>query len=53
VALLANVQYRKVIRGLKPVEIPDGYWVNLGVITNLALAILGIALTAYVVHGFK
>ena len=40
-------QYRTVLRGLKPVEIPQGYLVNLGVFINLAVAVLGIALTVY------
>jgi putative membrane protein len=46
-AALAIVQYRSVLRTLKPVEIPDGYRVNLGVLTNLVVAALGIALTVY------
>ncbi len=53
VAFLTNLQYRKVVRALKPAEIPAGYWVNLAVLTNLALAILGVGLTAYVFHGLQ
>jgi putative membrane protein len=52
VALLAAVQYRRVLRTLKPVEIPEGYWVNIGVLTNLALAIFGVAISAYFLSGF-
>jgi putative membrane protein len=44
---LAIVQYRKVLHTLNAAEIPMGYWVNLGVLTNLAVALLGFALTAY------
>lgn len=48
----AITQYRTVLRTLKPVEIPQGYRVNLGVLTNLAVAALGVALTVYLyVHG--
>lgn len=50
-AAAAN-QYRTVLRTLKPVEIPKGYRVNLGVLTNLVVAALGVALTVYLyVHG--
>ena len=52
VALLAAVQYRRVLRTLKPVEIPEGYWVNIGVLTNLVLAIFGVAISVYFFSGF-
>lgn len=44
---LAVMQYRKVLRTLNPNEVPQGYWVNMGVLTNLAVAVLGFLLTAY------
>ncbi len=47
----AIVQYRKVLRTLKPVEFPRGYWVNLGLYFNLAVALLGGALTVYLFYG--
>ncbi len=46
-AAAAVVQYRTVFRTLKPIEIPVGYRVNLGVLTNLVVAALGVALTIY------
>ena len=51
VAAVSVREYRKVLSTLKPVEIPEGYRVNLGVFTNLAVAILGIALTVYLLQG--
>ena len=51
VAAYSTVQYRKVVRSLKPVEIPEGYRTGLGVITNLFVAVLGIVLTVYFFHG--
>lgn len=45
--LLSVRQYRQVIRTLGPEEIPSGYWVNGGVLTNIALALLGLMLVAY------
>lgn len=48
----AITQYRRVLRSLKPVEIPEGYRVSLGIFTNLAVAALGFFLTVYLfVHG--
>ena len=51
-AAAAVAQYRTVLRTLKPIEIPEGYRVNLGVLANLAVATLGVALTVYLfAHG--
>ena len=44
---LSVVQYRRSIAGLRPSEIPQGYWVNLPVFMTLAVGVLGIALAAY------
>ncbi len=52
VALLAAFQYRRILKTLKPVEIPEGYWVNIGVFTNLVLAIIGVAMSVYFFSGF-
>ena len=43
----ATAQYRKVLKTLKPNEIPDGYSVNGGPIINLLVAFLGLALVVY------
>jgi putative membrane protein len=50
-ALVAVFQYRTVLRTLKPVEIPKGYWVSMGVLLNVAVALLGFCLTAYLFLG--
>jgi putative membrane protein len=47
-AIAATVQYRKVLRAMKPVEIPDDYSVNRGIIVNLLVAFLGLALVVYI-----
>jgi len=48
----AIAQYRTVLRTLKPVEIPEGYRANMGVIANLAVAVLGLVITVYLaIHG--
>jgi putative membrane protein len=52
-AILAVAQYRRVLRTFKPVEIPNGYWVNMAAVTTLILAALGITLSAYLFNGLK
>jgi putative membrane protein len=46
-SVFANLQFRKVLKTLRPVEIPDRYNVNGGVVTNYIVAALGVALTVY------
>lgn len=41
------VQYRRVLRTLKPIEIPERYSTWTGVVMNLAVVALGVALLAY------
>lgn len=53
VALVSVLQYRNVLKTLKPVEIPKGYWVNIGTYTNLLLAAFAIAITVYFFFGFN
>jgi len=51
-AAAAVAQYRAVLRTLKPVEIPEGYRVNIGVLANLVVAALSVVLITYLfVHG--
>lgn len=47
IAVVSTVQFRGVLKSLKPIEIPERYAVNLGVVTNLVVALLGIGLIAY------
>jgi putative membrane protein len=50
-ATAAVVQHRRIVRTLKPAEIPEGYFVDMGAVTTLAIALLGAALTVYLFHG--
>ena len=52
-AAASVLQYRKVLRTLKPVEIPESYRVWLGALVNLAVALLGVALTLYLFKGVR
>jgi putative membrane protein len=47
VAISSSWQYRKVVRTLKPIEIPQGYTVNAGPAVNLMVAVLGLVLLGY------
>lgn len=47
VAVVSSWQYRKVLRTLKPIEIPEGYSANAGPAINLVVATLGMVLLAY------
>ncbi|HEX5364747.1 MAG TPA: DUF202 domain-containing protein [Gallionella sp.] len=51
VAAYSTVQFRKVLKTLRPIEIPEGYRVSPGIVTNLTVAALGIVLTAYFFMG--
>jgi putative membrane protein len=46
-SVLAALQFRAVLKTLKPVEIPPGYWVNMSVIMNIAVAGFGVVLIFY------
>ena len=51
VAVLSVLQYRSVLKTLKPVEIPEGYWVNIGTYTNVLVAACGIVIIGYFIFG--
>lgn len=46
-ALLSAIEYRRVLRTLKPIEIPLGYWPGLPVFTNAILMLMSLLLSAY------
>lgn len=48
-SVVAITQYRTVLRTLKPIEIPEGYRVGFGTLINLAVTLLGLALTVYLI----
>jgi putative membrane protein len=52
IALASILQHRRVLRTLKPIEIPTGYIARLGMVTNGIVAALGILLSIYLFRGF-
>ena len=52
-SVLSTIQYLRVLKSLKKEEVPEGYWLHLGVITNIVLAILGLLVTFYLLTELK
>ena len=48
-SVLSIVQYRRSVATLRPVEIPPRYWVNLSAYVSALIALLGLALAAYLI----
>jgi hypothetical protein len=44
-------QYRSVLKTLKPIEIPEAYWASIGVYTNLAISLVGMAIILHFFFG--
>ncbi len=53
IALISSLQYRRVLRTFRPIEIPSGYLVNMPVLATLALAVLGVLLAVYLIADIK
>jgi putative membrane protein len=52
IAFASILQHRRVLRTLRPIEIPVGYNTRLGMMTNGIVAVLGILLSIYLFRGF-
>jgi inner membrane protein YidH len=46
------LQHKAILKTLRPAEIPAGYNLNLGLITNAIVAVLGVLLSFYALRGF-
>lgn len=49
ITTLSALQFRQVVRGLGPLEIPRGYWTHMGIFLNFLLAAIALLLAAYFV----
>jgi putative membrane protein len=47
-SIVSTIQYLRVLKTLKKEEVPEGYWLHLGVVTNIVLAVLGVLVAIYV-----
>ena len=52
-SVLSMIQYFRVLKTLKKEEVPQGYWLHLGVVTNIVLALLGLLVTLYLLIELK
>ncbi|MBI4693511.1 MAG: DUF202 domain-containing protein [Gammaproteobacteria bacterium] len=52
VSVFSSLEYRRVLTELKPIEIPTGYHVHLGIVLNFSVCLLGAALIVYIALGF-
>jgi putative membrane protein len=52
-SVLSTIQYLRVLKSLKKEEVPEGYWLHLGVVTNIVLSVLGLLVTFYLLTELK
>lgn len=51
-AVYSIIQHRRILKTLKPIEVPAGYNVALGMVTNGTIGLLGLLLSFYLIRGF-
>ncbi|MGD8567320.1 MAG: DUF202 domain-containing protein [Gammaproteobacteria bacterium] len=51
-ALYSVWQHRRILKTIRPVEVPEGYNLNMGMIVNGVIGFLGVALGVYLIRGF-
>jgi len=52
ISLFSSWQHWKILRSIRPVEIPSGYKTGVGMFINVILSLLGLALSIYLARGF-
>jgi putative membrane protein len=52
IAIYSIFQFRRVVKTLKPAEIPVGYNPRMGMATSAIVGLLGLMLSFYLLHGF-
>ena len=52
-SVLSTIQYLRVLKSLKKEDVPEGYWLHLGVVTNIVLSVLGLLVTFYLLTELK
>ena len=45
-------QHKRILQTLRPAEIPTGYNIKAGMLLNMTIGILGVAVCVYLVRGF-
>jgi len=52
VALFSTWQHRRILKTIRPVEIPRGYYIGAGMMVNGIVGVLGIVLSIYLTRDF-
>jgi len=52
-SVASSFQYKKILKNLKPSEIPLGYWSGLGIAVNIFVALMGTILSFYLLKGMS
>ena len=51
-AAYSAIQHRRILASLKPIEIPPGYNIAMGLLLNVVVCVLGLVLMVYLIRGF-
>lgn len=51
-AIYSIQQHKRILKTLRPIEIPAGYNLRMGIVTNSIIGLLGILLSIYLFRGF-
>lgn len=51
-SMLSVIQFRRFVNALSEAEIPEGYMLWCGTVTNIVISVLGALLIAYLAYGF-
>lgn len=51
-AIYSIVQHKRILKTLRPIEIPTDYNLHAGIVVNGIIGFLGVALSAYLARGF-
>jgi len=52
IAVYSVMQHRRVLKTIRPIEIPVGYNLRAGMMLNIAIGVLGVATSIYLTHSF-
>jgi putative membrane protein len=52
IALYSLWQHKQILKTIRPIEIPSGYNLYIGMVTNGIIGLLGVALIGYLSRGF-
>ncbi len=51
IALYSSWQHKQILKTIRPVEIPRGYNLRIGIVVNVILGLLGLILSIYLTRG--